>query len=272
MNAFVNIACGDTYIKSWLNLDFSPHSSDVRQADLLKRLSIDDGYADVVYSSHFIEHIPREFVFGFLEECFRITKPGGRIRLVLPDWEEMCATYLSLRRSGVQHEKADFLLTEMLDQCVRKFSGGELGAYYTELEQSPKENKEMIDFLYSRTGHVFRNDDDVSSLNRIAKVLKDPRKLLDKLRNNYVRLIVTLLPSAFRNQNVSFTSVGEKHAWMYDFYSIEKLLIQAGFKYVKRVTETSSDIVNFPFFPLDIYEDGNPRKGKESMYIEAVKI
>lgn len=272
MKTCVNIACGNSYLKNWLNLDFSPHSVDVKQANLLKILPINENYADVVYSSHFIEHIPREFISGFLAECFRITKPGGRIRLVLPDWEELCATYLSLRQSGSQHDKADFLLMEMLDQCVRKFSGGELGAYYSQLQQSPDKNKEMIDFLYLRTGHNLNTHDAIRTSSRLNEMIKNPNKLLYKLREFYIAFILALLPSAFRNQNVSLTLVGEKHAWMYDYHSIEKLLIQAGFKDVQRVTASTSNTTDFPFFPLDIYEDGNPRKGKESMYVEAVKI
>ena len=95
----INLACGDTYVESWINYDFSPHTTKVKKVNLLKSLPITENIADVIYSSHFIEHIPRDMVVGFLEECQRIMKVGGRLRLVLPDWEELCSTYLSLRQA-----------------------------------------------------------------------------------------------------------------------------------------------------------------------------
>jgi hypothetical protein len=58
---------------------------------------------------------------------------------------------------------------------------------------------------------------------------------------------------------------------MYDYYSLESLLRQVGFIDVQRMSATTSNIPDFPFQPLDINHDGLPRKGVESMYIEAVK-
>lgn len=267
----INIACGDSYVKSWLNYDFSPHSAIVKQANLLDRLPIAENMADVIYSSHFVEHIPRDLVHGFLAECHRITKVGGRLRLVLPDWEELCSTYLTIRRAENQHEQADFLLLEMLDQCVRRVSGGELAAYYASLQSHPKQQQSLIDFVQLRTGHNFDSVDITIQKNIFSRLLENPQKIWISLRQCYIHLILALLPSAFRQQNVSLASMGEKHAWMYDFYSIKQLLIQVGFTDVQRMSAYTSNITDFPFYPLDLTKKGHPRKGLESMYIEAIK-
>lgn len=57
----------------------------------------EDGSADEIHSSHFIEHIPMEYVehngkrkdmlFAFVDECYRMLKPGGKLYLIFP-----CAT------------------------------------------------------------------------------------------------------------------------------------------------------------------------------------
>jgi SAM-dependent methyltransferase len=270
VSQMLNIGCGDSYLESWLNLDYVPHSAYVRQANLLDRLPISDNSTDVVYSSHFLEHIPRNQVVGFLNECYRVTKLGGTLRLVLPDWEELCSTYLSFRREG-QHDKADFLMLEMLDQCVRRVPGGELGAYYAHLQASPHANKEMAELVRQRTGHDLQSGQTVASEKHWVRIIKNPKKILSMLERVYCRAVIALLPSAYRQQNISLTSVGEKHAWMYDFYTVEYLLLKAGFIDVQRVSATTSNIPDFPFYPLDVMEDGLPRKGAESMYIEAVK-
>lgn len=265
----VNIACGAVYVEGWQNFDYTPHSSVVRRADLLGRLPLVDGRADVVYSSHFIEHVPTDRVQAFLAECFRITKPGGHLRLVTPDLEELCRTYLE-ERARQAHEKADFVVLEMLDQCVRTTNGGKLGAFYASMEADPDRHSEMIRYVESRSGHVLGGAAPPAK-NRLVRLLDNPARLVGKLEEMYCRALVSLLPAAFRNQNVSFTSVGERHTWIYDFYTLERMLTRIGFTAVQRLTADTTKIDAFPLFPLDIKEDGTPRKGSESMYIEATK-
>ena len=138
MGLNVNLGCGPVFVDSpeWLNLDHSPTSTSVKQANLLATLPVDSNSCEVVYSSHFLEHIPREKVGLFLGECLRIMRPGGVLRLVLPDFEEMCREYLAQRNAG-DHEKADFLVVEIIDQCIRMQRGGELGRVYQRYQEKP---------------------------------------------------------------------------------------------------------------------------------------
>jgi len=265
----INIACGETYLPKWLNFDYIPCSSDVQKANLLGKLPVSSNYADIVYSSHFFEHIPRAQVGSFLSECFRITRAGGRLRLVLPDFEELCSTYLAYRHNK-EHEKADFLTLEILDQCVRQSPGGELGDYYQRLQELGSESEDLVQFVRQRTGHTI-NESSKSNVGRLQRLLTKPDILWKKLEQFYIHILVAMLPTAFRQQNVSLASVGERHAWLYDFHSLEKLLKKAGFANIQRMTASTSNIPNFPFCPLDVYQDGLPRKGDESMYIEALK-
>lgn len=268
---YVNIACGDTYVEDWSNYDYVPDSSAVRYANLLKRLPISDGAADIVYSSHFLEHIPRNLLLTFLSECFRITKPGGRLRLVLPDFDELCRTYLAERERGA-HEEADFVAMEMLDQCVRTVSGGELGAYYSRVQANSTQRPNLMEeYIRQRTGHVIQSHATGVIGSVWRRALKNPALVLNRLVGWYCRAVLVLLPFAFRQQNVSLTAVGERHAWIYDFYTVDKLLRQTGFVGIEKMTAATSNIPDFPFYTLDLTKDGQPRKGAESMYIEAIK-
>jgi predicted SAM-dependent methyltransferase len=40
---------------------------------------------NIAYASHFLEHLPKKNALKFLNRCFTILKPGGIIRLVVPD-------------------------------------------------------------------------------------------------------------------------------------------------------------------------------------------
>lgn len=265
----VNLACGDTFIKGWDNLDYSPVSICIKKANLLGVLPFPDNHADFIYSSHFIEHIPRENVHNFLHESCRILKPGHRIRLVLPDLEEICRAYL-VCRAREQHEKANFIILEMLDQCIRTTQGGEMGELYRSLETEMPYNLMLRDFIRMRTGHVF-DKCTRSATSTWQRVRENPTLLWSALQRRYCNAILRFLPSAFRHQNVSLANVGERHAWVYDFHSIKVLLERAGFAQVERWSASTSGCAEFPFYPLDLAVDGSPRKGQESMYIEAIK-
>lgn len=265
---FVNIACGDTYLPDWHNFDYAPHSRLVKRANLLARLPLRDNIADVVYCSHFVEHIPRTHIVSFLSECFRVAKPGATIRLVLPDFEEMCATYLECRRAG-NHAEADFLILEIIDQCVRQRRGGELRDFFGALDSRKASDQKMVQFVQHRTGYVIPP----GGLGRGIPVwlLKNPHMWLLMLEQLYIHLIVSLLPASFRRQNVSLATVGERHTWVYDFHSLSKLLESVGFESITRKTAQTSGVVGFPCHPLDVTADSSPRKGAESMYVEARK-
>lgn len=265
---FVNIACGDTYLPDWHNFDYAPHSRFVKRANLLARLPLRDNCADVVYCSHFVEHIPRTHIVHFLTECFRVAKPGATIRLVLPDFEEMCATYLDCRKAG-DHAEADFLILEIIDQCVRPRRGGKLRDFFGSLDPRKASDQKMVQFVRHRTGYAIPP----GGLGRgiPAWLMKSPRMWLLMLEQLYIRLVVSLLPPSFRQQNVSLATVGERHTWVYDFHSLSNLLESGGFESVTRQSALTSGIAGFPCYPLDATADGLPRKGAESLYIEARK-
>lgn len=59
--------------------------SSVTWCDASRRLPYRDRSVDKVYTSHFLEHIPLKRGLRVLRECYRVLKPGGVIRIVVPD-------------------------------------------------------------------------------------------------------------------------------------------------------------------------------------------
>ena len=57
--------------------------------------------------------------------------------------------------------------------------------------------------------------------------------------------------------------------WVYNFHAMAKLLQDFGFVGLGRLACNRSHVADFPFVPLDMDEEGRPRKGRELMYIEA---
>ena len=275
----LNLACGGVFITSndWINLDYVSSGTHVQAANLLETLPFESNSISLVYSSHFLEHIPLHQVPSFLRECHRVLEPGGVIRLVLPDFEEMCREYLS-QLDRCDYTKAKLCVIDIIDQCVRLESGGELAKIYREYPQDLAGNDQIRDYLYSRNGQYLTLPSALSQSRRFTKLinlLAKPnlfiKKLVYQLNMARINIIIYLLPKAFREQNVSLAGIGERHHWLWDYYQLKCLLDEVGFNNVQRWNFNTSQIDGFPFKPLDTNIDNHPRKGKLSMYIEAIK-
>lgn len=62
--------------------------------DLSHSLPLKDQTADFVYSSHFLEHLFRPDAERLLTECLRVLKPGGMVRVCIPDLAYAVSLYL----------------------------------------------------------------------------------------------------------------------------------------------------------------------------------
>lgn len=129
----VNVGCGATPTAGWLNLDNSPslliprwavewlcqrrfidpmqariavigHERGVRRARATK-IPVADGGAEVVYSSHMLEHLTRHDADRFLLEAHRVLRPGGILRLVVPDIRIYVDEYLAKGEADVFVER-----------------------------------------------------------------------------------------------------------------------------------------------------------------------
>ncbi len=69
---------------------FENYDRDVDATLPLPRDRFPDGCALVVFSEMMVEHITPQQAWNFLCECHRILKPGGLIRIVIPDF---CLTW-----------------------------------------------------------------------------------------------------------------------------------------------------------------------------------
>jgi SAM-dependent methyltransferase len=65
-----------------------------RTADLTKGIPHGDGTVDAVYSSHMLEHVTRDQAEFVLRECHRVLRPGGTLRVVVPDLRLLARKYL----------------------------------------------------------------------------------------------------------------------------------------------------------------------------------
>ena len=90
----VNVACGPHVLPGFLNLDLFPCQADVVGWDCRRALPISDTSAIGIRAEHFIEHLePREELPAFLKDCKRALRPGGILRIIVPDAERYLRAY-----------------------------------------------------------------------------------------------------------------------------------------------------------------------------------
>ncbi len=81
----VNFGAGHCPIPGWRNTDFCyPDGPD--KIDITKPLPFENASVDMIMSEMNVEHVSHQQAWTFLDECHRILKPGGLIRIVVPDF------------------------------------------------------------------------------------------------------------------------------------------------------------------------------------------
>jgi|SRR3989344_61333 len=80
----LDIGCGKTKYPGSFGLDIKKTSETDIVCNVEKGLPFKDNEFDLVYSSHTLEHIdPKRLVF-VIEEIWRVTKPTGTIKIIVP--------------------------------------------------------------------------------------------------------------------------------------------------------------------------------------------
>jgi predicted SAM-dependent methyltransferase len=94
----LQIGTGPNPLPGWLNTDIAPdtyveHRATVVLLDATKPFPLDDMTFDYVFSEHQIEHIPEPAARLMVAECFRVLRPGGRVRIATPDLDAILSLH-----------------------------------------------------------------------------------------------------------------------------------------------------------------------------------
>jgi SAM-dependent methyltransferase len=113
---YVQFGCGLTVPEQWINFDASPSlriqktpilntllkkklnvlfPESARYGDIIKGLPVADNSCDGVFCSHTLEHLSLHDCRTALKNTWKILKPGGIFRLVVPDLEYSARQYVA---------------------------------------------------------------------------------------------------------------------------------------------------------------------------------
>jgi SAM-dependent methyltransferase len=120
MGLYVQYGCGASCPDGWMNFDASPtlrlqrlpflgslfrrgdivFPAGVRYGDIVEGLPLADNSVDAAYASHVLEHLALADFRLALRNTFRMLKPGGVFRLVVPDLAARARKYVAMADHG----------------------------------------------------------------------------------------------------------------------------------------------------------------------------
>ena len=154
----LNLGCGMNVYDGWINYDNSPtvwlqrlyligpffrlikpkFPKKVYYGNITSRIPLSSNSVDLIYSSHMLEHLSLEDFKLALHEIYRLLKPGGVFRAVIPDLEYSIKVYMAKT-----HPKAN-------SEFLKNTSIG--------IEKRPKGVIEIIRSIIGNSSHLWMWD------------------------------------------------------------------------------------------------------------------
>ncbi|HPF12448.1 MAG TPA: methyltransferase domain-containing protein [Flavobacteriaceae bacterium] len=280
----LNLGCGSTYHKDWKNIDFISNSEYVQRHNLLKGIPLEENSVDILYHSHVLEHFSKEDGKKFIQECYRVLKRDGIIRIAVPDFEKIAREYIKNLESAETGDLSgianyEWITLELFDQMVRNKSGGLISSY---LSSSFLPNEEYIFKRWGSEAKMLRGalleKENLKIDPAIEKKSKNESGIWKDIRKRIKKQILKIVGNPMKKYNPEdedalqigrFRRSGEIHQWMYDKYSLKKLLSEVGFSKIALKDGLNSEISNWEKYNLDSI-DGKVRK-PDSLFMEAKK-
>lgn len=165
----LNLGCGSIRPVGWVNVDCSWNalaqkipgvgptfakyvlktqkydSDNFTYMNLNRKWPYADGAIEVVYASHFFEHLSISKAKLLLQEAFRCLKPEGVIRLIVPDLYQVAKNYVEAIEAGERKASETLLYVMNLHQEGAYPAGDGFRHIIGSLQRYPHQHKYMYD-------------------------------------------------------------------------------------------------------------------------------
>jgi predicted SAM-dependent methyltransferase len=129
----LHLGCGPKYLPGFLNIDGNPFNKIDLWLDVRNGLPFSSDSVDSIYSTHMFEHFFPDELQQLMRECLRVLKPGGGIRLIVPNLTSAISAY--------SHKQ-----TAWFDSFPRHFDS--LGGRFSNFVFCDGQHRTAFDFSY----------------------------------------------------------------------------------------------------------------------------
>jgi predicted SAM-dependent methyltransferase len=88
----VHLGSGDRPKAGWVNVDLLGHRVDLAW-NLNRPLPFGDGSVEAIFQEHLLEHLTLERGLALIQDCYRMLKPGGVLRIGVPNADAYVRSY-----------------------------------------------------------------------------------------------------------------------------------------------------------------------------------
>jgi predicted SAM-dependent methyltransferase len=166
---YLDVGCGPNIHEYFINLDYWWQPSIDICWDVTKGIPLRDESVKGIFTEHCLEHLPFEAVDFLLSEFWRVLKPAGSVRIVVPDGELYLTRY---------------------SEIIRGYSSDQLPYADNDNYQGLYSPIMSVNRIFRNYGHLFIYDFDIFRLllekNRFIEIRKetykygrDPQLLID---------------------------------------------------------------------------------------------
>jgi predicted SAM-dependent methyltransferase len=165
----LNLGCGSVRPAGWINTDSSLNANMQRIPvvgtlfrKFFKTVAYDstnmvymnlnkswahyaDNSVDIVYASHLFEHLSLKSADLFLKESYRSLKPGGVIRIVVPDLYKICKKYIRDYEGGKENASEFIMWAINMHREGQYRDAGFFRKIFLEWQGYPHQHKFMYD-------------------------------------------------------------------------------------------------------------------------------
>jgi len=106
----INLGCGENSSSEFVNVDVRSLSNIHHVHDIRRLPMFSSDSADLIYVCHALEHIPRVELSRVLQEWRRVLRPGGTLRISVPDFDVLLSVYRESSR------RVDSIVNQLMGQ------------------------------------------------------------------------------------------------------------------------------------------------------------
>jgi predicted SAM-dependent methyltransferase len=121
----LQLGAGTHALPGWFNTDLQPAPPNIYFLDSISKLPFADASFDYVFSEHHIEHVPWDRAQFMLSECYRVLRPGGRLRIATPSLESL-VSLITATPDETQQRYINFMSRSFLQPSMPAGAAGVL--------------------------------------------------------------------------------------------------------------------------------------------------
>jgi len=104
----LHIGCSNIYLNNWINIDLGNPTADMELDCLDLSSEFDDNSADLIISSHLIEHFDDTQVHKAMAEWYRVLNRDGWLIVECPNFQASLELFLAIPKDDIKSRVMNF--------------------------------------------------------------------------------------------------------------------------------------------------------------------